>query len=312
VAESSWPTASGGGVVGTTWEQMAVNFFADGLHGLPSQPPLVYADSTGRQVKLLANRPGSVRGFTWVTDAILTKSVTANTTGGTTRIDRVVLGLNRSGAWPVTAYVKAGTAATSNPQPPALTQNPTLGGTGIFEISMAKVGPLATGYTTIAPTDVKPEAWYLGPPSITATVDTMPAVATAGLRVYQTDTGKTLIGNGTKFVTGIEDTGYITVPPASSWSTGAKMRRINGEVTMTGGFTRAAGAGVASRTEVNLASIPLGWRPALDFTWGGYLNGSNLVLGLIAASGSMTINFHEAAIPGGASVTPIGLTWPVG
>lgn len=309
MAESSWPTATGTGVTGTTWEQMAVNFFGDGLFGTPNLADLVYADSTGRQVKIRANRLGGVRGFTWTSGpSDLTKPVTANASSGTTRIDRVVLGLNRSGAWPVTAYVKAGTAVTSNPQPPVLQQDPTSGGTGIFEIPLAKIGPLANGYTTVAATDITPEAWYLGPPSVTAKSGTMPP-SVLGLRVYQSDTGITLIGTGTTFKAALDDSGWKPVTGNTGWQSAMKVRKFNGLVTSNGFGFKRSGAALNAGTDQTVGYIPVGYRPDVQVGWNAYIDGTHQGFGYIDPSGAVVLQQYTTTIPTGVSVGVQNSQW---
>lgn len=176
MAESSAPTGGAAvrSVTDAQYEQLMSALSADGLFGSPADTAPVFADSSGRQVKIRASKKGLLRGWFWdsgTTDT--TKSVTTNTAGAT-RIDRVVLRFDRT-AFTVTTVVKAGTAGSG--LPPALTRD--AGTTGVWEIPMARI-TLVNNYTTIASTDVVSEAAYLGSASLlyvadVATLDAIPS-----------------------------------------------------------------------------------------------------------------------------------------
>lgn len=158
MAQSSWPTVAGGRAINDTqWEQMASGFAADGVVGAPTDTALVYADATGMQVKVRANKLALVRGHGWASGgAEFTKTIGANSSGST-RIDLIVLRLTRS-TWDVTIEVKAGTPGAGVP---ALTQDATGSGAGVYEIAVAQVN-VANGAATIAATDVTPLARFIG------------------------------------------------------------------------------------------------------------------------------------------------------
>lgn len=159
MAESSWPTTAGGRAVSDVqWETMARGFAADGIIGAPTDPAVVYADSTGMQVKIRANKDGLVRGRGWTSGTSeFTKAIGANSSGST-RIDLIVLKLTRS-SWAVTIEVKAGTPGAGVP---ALTQDATGTGTGTYEIALAQV-TVTNGASTIAASNVVNVARYIGP-----------------------------------------------------------------------------------------------------------------------------------------------------
>lgn len=167
MAETSWPSVAGGHVVDDiSWETMASQFAADGILGIPSDTPMVYADSTGRQVKIRSGRTALVRGHGWASDPTtdLTKAISANSSGST-RTDLVVLGLDRT-TWAVSCYIKAGTPGAG--VPPALTRQTT--SPGVWEIPLAAVA-VPNGASTTNATDVTWIGYYLGPTRILYVAD---------------------------------------------------------------------------------------------------------------------------------------------
>src|SRR4051812_44253750 len=102
--------------------------YVDGLVGDPTDTALISADGSGLHVFVAASRYALVRGHGWTSGSpVITLAIGSNTSGST-RIDLVVLGLDRS-TWAVTCYVKAGTAG-SGAAPSLQTDT---GDTGIFE-----------------------------------------------------------------------------------------------------------------------------------------------------------------------------------
>lgn len=154
MAESSWPSPSNGRVVDDAgWEKMGIHLGpSGGVYGDFTSPQLIYGDSSGRQVKIAADRYALVRGHIWYSgSSIVTKSIGANSSGST-RIDLVVLRLSRT-TWDVTCEVVAGTPGGGAPAP---TQN--TGTTGTFELPLATV-TVANGASSISAANVT----YVGP-----------------------------------------------------------------------------------------------------------------------------------------------------
>lgn len=129
-----------------------------GVIGTPTDTPVVYGDSSGRQVKIRPNKAAWLRGHSWASDPSvdITMPLTTNTSGNS-RIDRIVLRHNRA-TNDVTEAILVGTPSGS-PVAPSLTQN--TGSTGVYEISLARV-TLANNYTTVAAANVQPDCWWLG------------------------------------------------------------------------------------------------------------------------------------------------------
>lgn len=158
MAESSWPTVAGGrSITDIQWEEMAAGFAASGVIGAPTDTPVIYADSTGMQIKVRANKLALVSGNGWTSGPTeFTKAIGSNGTGST-RIDLVVLRLTRS-TRTVTVEVRAGSPGSGVP---AAVQDSMLTGTGIWELPLAQV-TVAAGASTIAAGNVVSVAKYIG------------------------------------------------------------------------------------------------------------------------------------------------------
>lgn len=122
------------------WRDIFGSWLADGVIAGVLNELKGFADSTGRQVKL---KSGVIRldGEHAENSTEKTLAVTANASGST-RTDRLIARLHRD-TQVIEFDVLAGTPGTG--LPPALTSD-----TNVLERSVAKIGPLASGYTTIA------------------------------------------------------------------------------------------------------------------------------------------------------------------
>jgi hypothetical protein len=145
VAESSWPSPSNGHIVDDIqYEKLGMSYGpSGGVVGDFTSPQLIYGDSSGRQIKVAADRYALVRGHEWWSgSSIFTVAIGANASGST-RIDLVVLRLSRT-TWDVTVTVIAGTPGSG--VPPAAVQN--TGTTGSWDLPLATV-TVTNGAATI-------------------------------------------------------------------------------------------------------------------------------------------------------------------
>lgn len=148
-------------------ERMLAAAGGDGYLGVPSDTSVAFADSTGMQVKVRANKSALIRGSFWRSGASdLVKSVTANSSGQT-RIDRIVLRFSRT-TWLATPVIIAGTPGAG---PPALTADE--GSTGTWDMRMGRF-TVINGATTIAAGDFQREDWYLAEAPIMYTLANRP------------------------------------------------------------------------------------------------------------------------------------------
>lgn len=295
------------------YEKMVGAYSNSGLLGLPSDTSHVYADGTALAVKYRAHKRALVLGKQWKSGATEFSSPTlTSNTSGNPRWDLVVLQLDRA-TWLVTEVVKTGTPAAS-PVLPSLQRDPDVNGdgTGKWEIPLAKV-VVRSGATSIAAADVTPFRAYLAPQSLIATSDpfTMSLIVpTASLRVYQTDTGSTVVGTGSAFKVAFDDTGSLPIGPGGGWTSSMKVRKCNGIAYTNGlGFKRTGGVCRAG-TDQALGWVPVACRPSETVGWTTYLSNGYNAHGIIdAATGTVILQDYWVDVPTGWSVVPQQLSW---
>jgi hypothetical protein len=201
VAQYSRPTPDNGRVItDDDYEQLTSGYALDSINGSTADSFPVYADSTGRQVKIRSGKKAIVRGYLWGSDISADEVVpTTTNTSGNPRIDRLVLRLDRTTRNVRTALLTGTPGVT--PAPPALTQN--TGTSGFWDFPLAR-WQVATGYTTIAASDVVAEGWYTANQSRLACLSTgiRPAGAAVepGMELFETDSGFAYRYNGAKWL----------------------------------------------------------------------------------------------------------------
>ncbi|MGC4886708.1 hypothetical protein [Micromonospora sp. DT227] len=265
MAETSYPVAGGGAVTDAAYELLMAEITGSGLLGSPSVSSLMYADSTGRQIKLRALRQAIIRGFRWQTDANgLTVPVPANTSGFP-RLDLGVLRLDRSD-FSARFLLKQG-APSANPVPPSVEQN-TLAD-GVWEIPVGTVRVASTnstqansGLPSIAAADVTPLDYFIAPPGIVTHSTRMPPPK-PGQIVTQWDKGRTLAAYGEKYHLIGEDGAELSVTVKSGWDNARVMlTRRNGFVYMQAILYRnTPGRSTAASTDIVLFNLPTDYRP---------------------------------------------------
>lgn len=312
MAETSFPTEGGGSVTDATYEKLMAEVTGSGMLGSTSQSPLMYADSTGRQIKLAANRAAIVRAFRWESDASgLVRALAANTSGQP-RLDLGVLRLNRAD-FSVRFDILQGSPA-ANPIAPIPTQQE--GPSGVWELPVGTVkvtSSAVSGQPSIASTDVTPLEWYLAPQPILAHSTQMPAIK-PGLIVHQYNTGKTLIGVGSTWQLVAETGPRAALAASTGWSSSSYVQRRNGFVHAYLHFGRSGSAIPAGSAGGVAAVLPDQFRPndpqSIYF--------SHIVGGTYPARGYITAATGEVfleAVPNvgygtGNSVVIGALMWP--
>lgn len=230
MTETSWPLPPDRIITDSEFERlMSGPLGLSGLVGLPTDSALIYADSTGRHVKVRANRRGYVRGFMWdAGGSDLTKTVAANATG-VTRQDLVVLRLDRA-TFAVTVAVVTGTATLPSP-----TQG--TGTSGVWELPLAAV-TVPNGAVSLGASQVTPLAWYLGQSPALCTASTSPPFTTPGLLKVQS--GIVYVATGTSWLQ-LMDIGRVALGnvwsarlsgPAAPYGDGVKTFLANTDVTV--------------------------------------------------------------------------------
>lgn len=256
MAQDSWPSPnhSSGAVTEAEYEKIAMRFSDNGVNSSPASTAVVTAGA-GLAVDIRSDVYASVRGFTWTSGATGdTLTITSNASGST-RIDRVILRLDRS-TWDVRAVVLEGTPGAGAP---ALTQDQ--GGTGVYEILLADVTvPDSASSVTVTRSEL-----YIGPrlrPATSTTRNTSPA---RGEMVYENDTGRVQLWNGSAWELLHEDTGELALSAGfSSWTNlgSAVGRRIGQVVTLRINKKRAESTFSQSDSDGSkLAVVPSTLRP---------------------------------------------------
>ncbi|MGA5489556.1 hypothetical protein ACPCK1_17590 [Streptomyces pseudogriseolus] len=160
--------------------------------------------------------------------------VAANSSGST-RVDRVVLRLDRS-AWTVRAVVKQGAPGGGAP---VLTQD--TGDTGVYEVPVANVS-LVSGANSVT---VARNELYVGVRIRPCTSSTRNPNPAPGEMCFETNTGRIRVWTGDSWVGLFDDSGVIGVnSPLSAWkiNTESVLQKRNGNVHLRlGSFERAAG-----------------------------------------------------------------------
>lgn len=291
------------------YEQLAEMYSANGLQGSPGDPPLCYADSTGRWVKLRPNRLGLVQGHPWASDG--DGLVVPIAAAPAARVDLVVLRLTRS-TWRTTAEVRQGVAGGTAPAP-VQDVDLTGAGTGVWEIPIAEV-TVPSGAVTITAAQVKPVAWYLAPQPLAATASTMPPARPAQL-VHQTDTGRLVMATGSVWHI-VGENGPLTKLPAASsgWDASRAniyVRRRNGHVwfqSLT--YKTSPSSDLAANTDVNVCILPEEFRPLQSFYCGGFKGDSLARFYVNASTGAVTmVSFPTLKAGEFVIVNPV--TWDV-
>lgn len=255
MAQASWPSPAHNtrAVTDIENEKMAARWSDDGIYGTPADTAVVTA-GTGHSVDIAADVYGSVRGHAWTSGTTGdTLAVSANASGST-RIDRVVLRLDRA-TWTVRAVVKEGTPGAGAP---ALTQD--TGDTGVYEVPVAEVSILSgAGSVTVTRREL-----YVGTRLRPGTSTTRNPAPVLGELVYERNTGITRQWNGTSWVIVLAESGEAVVNSALSGWSATFDSVLEYDATSVhlrlGSFTRTGGS-LAAATDTRLpVLIPAAYR----------------------------------------------------
>lgn len=312
MAQDSWPSPEHNdrAVTDTEYETVAAHFSGDGVYGDPTGPPVVTA-GVGLTVTITADVQGSLRGHGWTSGSTgATLSVAANSSGQT-RVDRVVLRLNRDN-WTVRAVVKQGTPGAG---PPTLT---TGDGFTTYEALLANINVL-NGANSVT---VSRAERYVGsrirPCTSAANTDPNPQL---GDVTWETDTKRLRLYDGSAKHSVFSDSGVISVnSPLSGWTNEVQsvIQERNGTVhSRFGSFVRTAGplsAGTESRLPV---LIPAAYRHPTREMYGIAIVGTAACRIVIYSQSSdrpgQVWLYNHPAISTGSYLLPIsGTSWVVG
>lgn len=318
MAETSFPVAGGDGVTDAVYERLMGPVMGSGrvaysLDPTPSQltTPAVYADSTGRQVKVLPDQAAVVRGFRWESGPTpLTVALDANTSGNP-RLDLIVLRLDRSTFTVRVAKINGAPAAA--PSQPAPIQD--AGPGGVWDLPLASVRVTSSGVSgqpTIAAADVSDAAWWVQTPGVMARYGVGPSPSPNQF-LSHTDTNRLYRAVGTTWTLLGERSDYVRINPASGWTNDViYVRRINGWTW----FQCQVALNVSDRpagTDLTICTIPSMYRPdGLTSVSGVAWMGPNQIC-RIEVNGStgvvMALNY-PSTYPTGQGLYIHPMTWP--
>lgn len=301
MAELSYPAP---GVTQVQHERLMGGASASGVAGFPTDDPVVYAPNSGtREIRVRADRRAVVEGYGWETDASeLVRNLAANVSGST-RVDLVVLRLDRA-TWDVTVEVVQGTPGSGAPAPTYGT-----GSSGVWELPLAEVA-VASGATTLAGSTVTNRAWYVGPDGqIRCTTSTLPPHE-AGRAVWVHPDGRWMVSTGGQWLTGVEDTGAVAASMVSGYTSSHNtLWRRNGLVFYQ--LTLQRTAQMAANTAYKVATSPAGYRPAVQVQTAAVISSTGATaVAVVQTDGDIYINPGGTTIPANTNIVLAAGCWP--
>ncbi|HEX5541975.1 MAG TPA: hypothetical protein VFX60_10525 [Micromonospora sp.] len=312
MAQNSWPSPgyNNRAVTDLEYERMAARFSDDGVYGSPLDPAVVSAGA-GLQVAIRAGVEASVRGHGWTSGtSTVTLPIGANSSGQT-RVDRVVLRLDRS-TWQVRAVPKQGTPGGGAP---ALTQQ--TGDTGVYEIPLARA-TVPNGANAVT---ITREELYVGSRRRPCTSTTRNPNPMIGEECYETDTGDVRIWTGKAWQLVSGDSGPVIVTATvSGWSSisDSVLEKRNGVVHLRAGTIQRTGGTLAAGVDTRLPIlIPAAYRHRTrDQYVVAYIGGGGIGRILIYASntdraGQAWMLEHPQISTGGNVIPESGVSWVV-
>ncbi|AGK78642.1 hypothetical protein SFUL_3724 [Streptomyces microflavus DSM 40593] len=311
MAQDSWPSPAHNNraVTDSEYEQMAARDSDDGIYGTPDDPAVVTA-GTGLTVNVRANVSAAVRGHAWTSGGTTVVLNIGANGAGQTRLDRVVLRLDRS-TWTVRAVIKQGTAGGAAPP---LTRNP--GPTGVWEVLLATVTvPAGALSTTVTRAEL-----YVGSrvrPAHSARLNPHPE---AGEMAYCTDTDELRMWTGAKWVTTYSNPGAINVNafvPGWATETDSVIEVRNGVVQLRLGSFQRLSTALPGETNSRLpVLIPPAYRhPVRDQYLTCYITGGSVGRVTVRSAASTEPGqvwlTQKPDIPFGRRVLTSGASWNV-
>jgi hypothetical protein len=296
-------------VTDAEYERIAARFSDDGVYGDPADSAVV-SPGVGLSVNILADAYGSVRGHAWHSGTTGdTLAISANASGST-RIDWIVLRLDRSD-WTVRAAVREGTPGSGAP---TLVQDD--GDTGMYEVPLAK----ATTPSGAATVTVTRAEQYVGTRVRPCTSGQRPMAPRRGEAAYEVDTGRLILWNGTAWNVVYSNSGVIVInDPRDVWSveTDSVLEERNGNVHVRLGSFKRTGGGFSGTSISRLpVLIPSAYQhPTRDRYVIGYVSGLHICRMTIYAktntrAGEVWLTQHPAISTGDAILTS-GISWVV-
>lgn len=272
MAQNSWPSPAynSRNVTDAEYEKIAAQFSGDGVYGDPTETAVVTAGG-GLSVNIRAGVYGSVRGHAWYSGGTTDTLPVGANTSGSTRVDRVVLRLDRA-TWTVRAVIKAGTPGGGAP---ALTQQ--TGDSGTYEVLLANVTVLnGAASATVARAEM-----YVGSRCRPCTSSTRNPAPDRGEQAYETDTGRLLLWTGSTWSLLNENSGIISCDsPLSAWAITVEttLEMVNGTVFLRLGTWDRKGSTLGNTSDSRLpVLIPARYRhPTRNVYAMAYITGADI------------------------------------
>lgn len=236
MAQASWPSPehNNRAVTDAEYEQLGVDWSSDGVYGNPTHDAVVTA-GPGLNVTIRADVHASVRGRVWTSGGTDLTLPIASNVSGQTRVDRVVLRLDRS-TWTIRAVVKQGTPGGG---PPTLTTGSVF---GTYEVLLANVTVLNGAQAVTVTRGERYAGHRIRPATSTPLTDPSPEMCDTR---WETDTERLVMHDGDTLRTIYSHTGPMVVNTAiTSWSINADsvLEERNGTVHLRlGSFKRTGG-----------------------------------------------------------------------
>lgn len=269
MAHTSFPNDAynGRAVTLAEYEQVSIATGLSGMLFYNGVPP-VFADSTGRQVKLRGGVSAWIRGTRFNTSSDTIIPIDPNTSGKT-RIDLVVLrkrreesGLGVGDHHTVSPVVIQGVPAT-NPTPPAPVRSFS-SSTSFYDITLAEV-TVPHNAAVISATQVACRAYYINGTGYTGRDDWTTPPVEPGVIFQANDTGNTYIGTaGWVWQQFTIDTGWVAINNGQSmagWDIRSLAVARHGNLVVLIMDILRTGAPVGAGTHQYFGPIPEQFRP---------------------------------------------------
>lgn len=257
MAQQSWPYAAynAGAVTDDEYEILSARFSEDGVYGSPADTAVVAA-GIGLSVDVRAGVYASLRGHGWESGTVPVNLAISANASGSTRIDWVVLRLDRA-TWTVAATVREGTPGAGAP---ALVQDVGDYITGVYEIPLATV----TVPDGAAAVEVTRAEQYVGARIRPCTSTTRNLAPVRGEMAYETDTGRLMLWTGTTWVAVYRESGETVIgATVSGWTNvgDSVLEQRGGLVVLRlGGFRRTSSLSATTTSRLGVL-IPAAYRP---------------------------------------------------
>lgn len=307
MAQQSWPYAAynSGAVTDAEYEALAARFSGDGVYGTPADTAVVAAGA-GLSVDVRAEVYASVRGHGWHSGTTAVNLPISTNASGSTRVDRVVLRLDRS-TWTVAATVREGTAGAGAP---ALVQDDGDYTSGVYEIPLATV-TVPNGAASVTVTRAEQ---YVGTRTRPCTSTTHPLNPAPGEQAFETDTGTLRLWTGSAWVILYEDSGEITLGAGeSSWASisgaASVARQVNGIVHIRLARKRLTSLPVTDVDGSKVATVSAALAPPRLESYSCQLSGGHAARIEVRTTGDIYVLSVSETVPAG-NILYASLSYP--